>query len=134
MVIAAGVTIGTRLMATPPDDFDRAFAVNTRSPWSIAKAAYPALVMESSGGNGRGCLDLGGATHDDPRPYAPSKSALVMLVRQLTEEWGPTAVRCNCVSPGAILTGMTEAIRIGMANLVYNFQRCAWLDGRAVPA
>jgi IS5 family transposase len=25
-------------------------------------------------------------------------------------------------------------IRIGMANLVYNFQRCAWLDGRAVPA
>lgn len=25
-------------------------------------------------------------------------------------------------------------IKIGMANLVYNFQRLAWLEGRAVPA
>ena len=25
-------------------------------------------------------------------------------------------------------------VRIGMANLVYNFQRFAWLDGRTAPA
>jgi NAD(P)-dependent dehydrogenase (short-subunit alcohol dehydrogenase family) len=122
VVAAAGVIIGTPLMATSPDDFDRAFAVNTRSPWLIAKAAYPALV-ESGGA----MVAVASISAEQPTtvlgPYAPSKSALVMLMRQLAEEWGPAAVRCNCVSPGAILTGMTEAMFSDQARRVRREQQ-----------
>ena len=40
--------------------------------------------------------------------YSPSKSALIMLSRQLAAEWGPRGVRSNVVSPGLVRTGMSE--------------------------
>jgi NAD(P)-dependent dehydrogenase (short-subunit alcohol dehydrogenase family) len=30
-----------------------------------------------------------------------------MLVRQMALEWGADGIRCNCVSPGPTVTGMT---------------------------
>lgn len=41
--------------------------------------------------------------------YSLSKAALTMLTRQLAVEWGPEGIRCNVVSPGLILTPLTQA-------------------------
>lgn len=40
--------------------------------------------------------------------YSPAKAALSMLTRQLALEWGPENIRCNLVSPGLILTPLSE--------------------------
>ena len=42
--------------------------------------------------------------------YSPAKAALIMLCRQLAQEWGPQGIRTNCICPGMIHTPLTEAI------------------------
>ena len=41
--------------------------------------------------------------------YSVSKAGVVMLSRQLASEWGPAGVRSNVVSPGMVITPMSQA-------------------------
>ena len=41
--------------------------------------------------------------------YSVSKAGVVMLSRQLASEWGPQGVRSNVVSPGMVITPMSQA-------------------------
>ncbi len=41
--------------------------------------------------------------------YSPGKAAVAMLSRQLAYEWGPKGLRSNVVSPGLVITGLSEA-------------------------
>jgi NAD(P)-dependent dehydrogenase (short-subunit alcohol dehydrogenase family) len=41
--------------------------------------------------------------------YSVSKAGVVMLSRQLASEWGPMGVRSNVVSPGMVITPMSQA-------------------------
>jgi NAD(P)-dependent dehydrogenase (short-subunit alcohol dehydrogenase family) len=41
--------------------------------------------------------------------YSVSKAGVVMLSRQLASEWGPDGIRSNVVSPGLVITPMSQA-------------------------
>ena len=41
--------------------------------------------------------------------YSVSKAGVVMLSRQLASEWGPDGIRSNVVSPGMVVTPMSQA-------------------------
>ncbi len=41
--------------------------------------------------------------------YSVSKAAVIMLSRQLASEWGPHGIRSNVVSPGMVITPMSQA-------------------------
>ena len=41
--------------------------------------------------------------------YSVSKAGVVMLSRQLASEWGPHGIRSNVVSPGMIMTPMSQS-------------------------
>lgn len=41
--------------------------------------------------------------------YSVSKAGVVMLSRQLASEWGPRGIRSNVVSPGMIVTPMSQS-------------------------
>ena len=41
--------------------------------------------------------------------YSVSKAGVVMLSRQLASEWGPMGIRSNVVSPGMVITPMSQA-------------------------
>jgi len=41
--------------------------------------------------------------------YSVSKAGVVMLSRQLASEWGPAGIRSNVVSPGMVITPMSQA-------------------------
>ncbi|MET0904492.1 MAG: SDR family oxidoreductase, partial [Tardiphaga sp.] len=41
--------------------------------------------------------------------YSVSKAAVIMLSRQLANEWGPHGIRSNVVSPGMVITPMSQA-------------------------
>lgn len=63
---------------------------------------------------GRGALvHVASIAGSQPQPlsgaYSASKAATVMMSRQLAAEWGPQGVRSNCVSPGLVLTPMSQA-------------------------
>ncbi len=104
----AGVILGGALADLSAGDFGRMFSVNTRATWLIAKACLPHLRAS------RGVLvATASMSGSQPTPalgfYSASKAALLMLVRQMSVEWGPDGVRCNTVSPGPTLTPMTAA-------------------------
>ena len=107
LISNAGIIARGSLLETSLEDYERVFAVNTRATWLLAKAAYPMLAAS------RGCIVATAsiAAHE-PTPalgaYAPSKAALVMLIRQLACDWGPVGIRCNCVSPGSTQTGISQ--------------------------
>jgi glucose 1-dehydrogenase len=103
----AGIILGGGLGELAVADYDRLFAINTRSHWLIAKAVRPHL---RAAGGGSFVATASMSAHQ-PTPalsaYSASKAALLMLIRQLSVEWGPEGIRCNSVSPGPTLTPMT---------------------------
>ena len=106
LVSNAGIIHQAPLAELTTVEFDRMFAINTRATWLLAKAAYPHLRRQGGAIVATGSI----SAHHPTAPlgaYAASKAALVMLVRQLANEWGRDSIRCNSVSPGPTLTGLT---------------------------
>lgn len=89
-------------------DFDRVFAINTRATWLLAKATH--RYLKESKGAFIATASMS-ATQATPALgfYSPSKAALLMMIRQLSLEWGPDGIRCNTVSPGPTYTPMTQS-------------------------
>jgi NAD(P)-dependent dehydrogenase (short-subunit alcohol dehydrogenase family) len=104
----AGIIAGGSLATLTLADFDRIYAINTRAAWLLAKAAHPHL-KESRGA----FVATASMSATQPTPalgfYSSSKAALLMLVRQMSVEWGPDGIRCTTVSPGPTYTPMTAA-------------------------
>ena len=108
VVSNAGIIAAGSLTTLGLADFDRVYAINTRATWLLGKAAHPYL-KESRGA----FIATASISAKQPTPalgfYSSSKAALLMLVRQMSVEWGPDGIRCNTVSPGPTYTPMTAA-------------------------
>lgn len=90
-------------------DWQHAFDVDVRATWLLAQAVYPAL--KASGG----CIvAVASVSASHPFPglgaYSPAKAALVMLCRQLAQEWAADGIRVNTVSPGLVRTPLSESV------------------------
>lgn len=84
------------------DSFDRVFAVNLRGPWFLTRAIADDLVAHGKCGS----IVFVSSLHDTfvrtfPH-YSASKAAVAMLVQETASELGPSGIRVNAVSPGAI--------------------------------
>lgn len=109
LVSNAGMTRPAPLAEQTVADWDRVFAVNTRATWLLARAAQPALI-ESRGAIVAVASMSGMYPHPGYGAYSASKAALIMLCRQLAQEWSADGVRVNVVSPGMIRTPLTERV------------------------
>lgn len=103
VVSNAGFAIPGALLDYEVDAWDRIFAVNVRAPWLLARASHAALKAS------RGALlltaSISGTHPQSPLgAYSPSKAAVLMLARQLANEWGPDGIRVNAISPGLTVT------------------------------
>jgi NAD(P)-dependent dehydrogenase (short-subunit alcohol dehydrogenase family) len=87
--------------------WDAIFETNTRGPFLVARAALPRL--RESKGRIINLGSLGGlnpwTTHGH---YCASKAALHMLSQTMAKAWAPE-VAVNCVAPGMIVLGETNA-------------------------
>jgi 3-oxoacyl-[acyl-carrier protein] reductase/pteridine reductase len=85
------------------EEWDAMFAVNTRGPFLVAKAAHAHL--KAAHGRIVNIGSLGGihpwATHAH---YCTSKAALHMLSHTMAKAWAPE-ISVNCVAPGMIVMG-----------------------------
>jgi NAD(P)-dependent dehydrogenase (short-subunit alcohol dehydrogenase family) len=107
LISNAGIISRGSLLDLSLAEYERAFAINTRATWLLAKAAYPMLAAS------RGALvATASIAARAPTPalgaYSLSKAALVMLVKTLANDWGAVGIRCNCVSPGSTDTAIAE--------------------------
>lgn len=108
VVANAGISAPAPLKDLSQDDWDRVFAINVRSAWLLAKAAYPQLRAS------RGSIVLiasmsGVAPYGGMGAYSPSKAAQIMLAETLAQEWAADRIRVNSVSPGLFETRLTAS-------------------------
>jgi len=105
----AGISIPNHLKELDLDSWDKVFNVNVRAPWLLAASAHPWL--KKSGGSFVAISSMSGIQpYTKMGAYSPSKAALIMLVRQLAQEWVEDGIRVNCVSPGLIRTPLSQAV------------------------
>ncbi|MBX9610930.1 MAG: SDR family oxidoreductase [Burkholderiales bacterium] len=109
VVCVAGASGPGRLADLPVEQWDLTFNLNTRSVWLIARAARTSL-MKTRGSITAVASMSGLQPHPGYGAYSPAKAALVMLCRQLAQEWGPDGIRTNSVCPGMIRTPLTEPV------------------------
>jgi NAD(P)-dependent dehydrogenase (short-subunit alcohol dehydrogenase family) len=105
----AGMTRSGALATLDVADWDRVFHVDARATWLLARTVHPALA------HSRGAvLAVASVSAHFPFPglgaYSPAKAALVMLCRQMAQEWAADGIRVNTVSPGLIRSPLTESL------------------------
>lgn len=96
------------------EDYDavwtRAVGVLLTAHQRIIRAALPYLRQSPAARivNIASTEALGATSRDSP--YSAAKAGVTGLTRALAVELGPEGITVNCICPGPILTGMTEAI------------------------
>lgn len=92
------------------DVWTRAVAILLTAHQRLVRAALPYLRRSASPRiiNIASTEALGATSRDSP--YAAAKAGVTGLTRALAVELGREGITVNCICPGPILTGMTEAI------------------------
>lgn len=96
------------------DNYDevwtRALAVMLTAHQRTIRAALPYLRQSEAARivNIASTEALGATSRDSP--YSAAKAGVTGLTRALAVELGPEGITVNCICPGPILTGMTQAI------------------------
>ncbi|MGN6377574.1 MAG: SDR family NAD(P)-dependent oxidoreductase [Gaiellales bacterium] len=93
---------------TPPDDWDRVFGVNLKGVYLCARAAIPR--MRSLGGGSIVNMASVNGFWVEPAlgAYCAAKGGVINLTRAIALENGRYGIRCNCICPGYIDTGMAQ--------------------------
>ncbi len=109
LVNAAAVLRPGTLEACSEEDWNKMLAVNLTGYLTASKCFARGMLERESGA----LIHIASIAGNNPQPasiaYSASKAATLMMSRQLAQEWGDRGVRSNCISPGLILTPMTEA-------------------------
>jgi glucose 1-dehydrogenase len=116
LICNAGASGPGRLADLPVAQWDRTFNLNTRSALLLAQAAREQLARTR--GSITAVASMSGLTpHPGYGAYSAAKAALIMLCRQLAQEWAAEGIRVNTVCPGMIRTPLTEAVYQDYATL-----------------
>jgi NAD(P)-dependent dehydrogenase (short-subunit alcohol dehydrogenase family) len=90
------------------EDWQAMLRVNLDGCFITAQAFGRQMIAKGKGA----LIHVASISASQPQPfsgaYSPSKAAVAMLSRTLAYEWGPKGVRSNVVSPGLVLTPMSE--------------------------
>jgi NAD(P)-dependent dehydrogenase (short-subunit alcohol dehydrogenase family) len=107
----AGVPGDGRLADIAPEDFDRAFAVNTRGLWLCMREELRLMSAQAGGGSIVNNTSVHGLRTVFPGigAYVASKHAAVALTRVAAMEHAAQAIRVNALAPGPIESDMLAA-------------------------
>ena len=106
LVNCSGVMDEANVVDCSLEQWDRAFAVNLRAPFLLAKYAIPHMRKGSSIVN-IGSIEGLGSNPSHPA-YCASKGGLHALTRAIAVDHGKDGIRCNTVAPGWIDTELNE--------------------------
>ena len=105
----AGTIDPAPLVDTTLEQWERMFAVNVRGAFLACRRALPSM-LERRAGAIVNVSSISGVVGPEKFPgwvsYCASKGALISMTEALAVEVKERGVRVNCVSPGAVDTGM----------------------------
>ncbi len=111
VVNCAGVQPDGPALGVTREEFDRAFAVNTRGPFILMQDAVRHFLNRGDG-RGGSIVNIASANairNESPESvYNASKAALIALTTAFAHEFGHLGVRVNCVAPGETITPEAE--------------------------
>jgi NAD(P)-dependent dehydrogenase (short-subunit alcohol dehydrogenase family) len=100
------------LLDLAPEDFMRAYEINTKSAFLCARTVVPPMKSQGQGSiinigsiSGRGTKK----ERADMAAYGSAKAAVMNLTVHMAHQWGPE-VRVNCIAPGIIDTPRPQGI------------------------
>ncbi|MBX3598568.1 MAG: SDR family oxidoreductase [Rhizobiaceae bacterium] len=100
---AGGGGVGKPLHELTVEQWDNAFALNTRSTFLCSAAVARQMIAQGSGGS---IINVAGASahrnYAGYGAYGPSKAAVISMTKQACIEWAPYEIRVNGVSPGPV--------------------------------
>ncbi len=108
LVNVAGINKREGFMDVKEEVYDRIMDINLKSVFFVTQAVVPHMMKAHNGsiiniGSHNATGMLGGCS-----VYGATKSGVVALTRSMAVEWAEWGIRANAVSPGHILTPLTQ--------------------------
>jgi NAD(P)-dependent dehydrogenase (short-subunit alcohol dehydrogenase family) len=108
VVSNAGIQYERTIEDTPPDDWDRVLGVDLKGVYLCARAALPRM-RRLGGGSIVNMASVNGFwVEPQLGAYCAAKGGVINLTRAIAIDFGRFGIRCNCVCPGYIDTGMAQ--------------------------
>jgi NAD(P)-dependent dehydrogenase (short-subunit alcohol dehydrogenase family) len=106
LVNNAGIQVEKTIEELEPSEWDRLMDVNMKGVYLCSKFAIPA--MRSRGGGS--IVNIASVNGFWVEPglgaYCASKGGVIALTRSTASDFGRDGIRCNCICPGYVDTGM----------------------------
>jgi 3-oxoacyl-[acyl-carrier protein] reductase len=110
LVNNAGITRDNLSMRMKDEEWDQVIAVNLTAPFRLARALMRGMMKKRWGRIVSITSVVGTMGNPGQANYAAAKAGLVGLSKSLAWEVASRNITVNCVSPGFIITPMTEAL------------------------
>ncbi|KAM0492825.1 hypothetical protein ACHAP8_009678 [Fusarium lateritium] len=113
LVTSAGFTENFEAINYPIDRMRKLWGVNVDGTYLFAVAVAKHLMERQVPGSIVVIGSMSGAIVNVPQPQAPynaAKAAVRHLAASLAVEWAHAGIRVNCISPGYMLTALTQKI------------------------
>jgi 3-oxoacyl-[acyl-carrier protein] reductase len=110
LVCNAGISLDGLLLRLREDDLERTLAVNLKGAIGCAKAAIKPMIKAKAGRIIFVSSVVGEAGNAGQISYAASKAALIGVTKSLAQEYASRNITVNSVTPGYVVTDMTEAL------------------------
>lgn len=113
LVTSAGFTENFQAIDYPIDRIRKLWSVNVDGTYLFAIAVAKHLMERKAAGSMVFIGSMSGAIVNVPQPQAPynaAKAAVRHLASSLAVEWASANIRVNTISPGYMLTALTQKI------------------------
>ncbi len=105
LVNNAAIQVEKTIEDTEPAEWDRLMSVNLRGVYLCTKYALPAL--RTDGGSIVNIASVNGFwVEPGLDAYCSAKGGVIALTRAVAADFGRDGIRCNCICPGYVDTGM----------------------------
>lgn len=108
LVSNAAIQYEQTIEDTPPEDWDRVVGINLKGVYLCARAAIPRM-RRLGGGSIVNMASVNGFwVEPQLGAYCTAKGGVINLTRSIALDFGKDGIRCNCICPGYIDTGMAQ--------------------------
>ena len=110
LVNVAGIFMKSPIEEVSEQDWDRVIAVNLKGTFLCSQAVGREMIKQGGGSIVNFASVAGHTPQIYSGAYSPSKAGVVLLTKIMAVEWAKYNIRVNAVSPGPIVTPMTDSI------------------------
>jgi NAD(P)-dependent dehydrogenase (short-subunit alcohol dehydrogenase family) len=113
LVNSAGITLGTPLLETVPEDWRRVLDVNVTGTF-VTSREFARRHIDAARGNPASLVNVSSMSAfavnipQTQAAYNTSKAAVSMLTKSAAIEWWPHGIRVNAIAPGYFASDMTR--------------------------